>query len=309
MQAAARSAAPFDPSLFAADLHIVLAECATSGLGTEPVPAPDGSLPPVWELQQAALWPCLLAAHGCACLPEALEAFETGAKTATRAALATHLHATVTAILQGDRTLSQDGAAEAAGAPSVRGGLPPETATMEELLQWLRPSALLGLLQATLLLLRTMRWFYGGCRALFDACLLSIHVRPCVPALCVLIGTPARLFSVASVLAPPCWPAVCPCAALHCDSPAQLVAVSIRPHLLRGASVRAGAPSLMPPPMCGTLFAAQLCRVGHTRAACAGTAVGWGARAAEQHIRPAVRGGHLSGPLGKAAGRHVWLRP
>lgn len=53
---------------------------------------------------------------------------------------------------------------------------PPESAPMEDLLQWLRPAAFLALLQSLALLLRVVHWFFEGCGVLMDAALSAVQV-------------------------------------------------------------------------------------------------------------------------------------
>ena len=99
------------PGVFAADLSELLAGCATSGLAAPPTPSPDGSLPSFWELQQAALWSAAVPACQIGALAACLKGWHEAAAAATRAALSKHLHASVEALLRGDRALSADGAA------------------------------------------------------------------------------------------------------------------------------------------------------------------------------------------------------
>lgn len=133
------------------------------GVGLPPTPAPDGSLPAIWELQQAALWPPFMAAQRCKRLDQCLESFSEAAVAATKAAITGHLHACIQALLKGDRG--------AGGAVA-----PPESAPMEDLLQWLRPAAFLALLQSLALLLRVVHWFYEGCGVLMGAALTAVQV-------------------------------------------------------------------------------------------------------------------------------------
>ena len=170
LQCAARARGGLDGALFDGDLHTQLAECPTAGLGAAPAPDVDGALPPVWSLQQAALWPALIASQRSGLLTDALGAFAKGATAAVRAALAAHVQACAAALLRGDRTAGHGGTRPASSSP-------PPNAAMEEQLRWLRPSAALALLQSVLLLMRALRWFYGGCGALAEAALVSVGVR------------------------------------------------------------------------------------------------------------------------------------
>lgn len=141
---------------------------AAHGVGLPPTAAADGTLPAIWELQQASLWPPFMAAQRCGQLNKSLDSFSEAAVTATKAAITSHLHACVQALLKGDRG--------AGGAVA-----PPASAPMEDLLQWLRPAAFLALLQSLALLLRVVHWFYEGCGVLMDAALSAVQVSFCTP--------------------------------------------------------------------------------------------------------------------------------
>lgn len=127
------------------------------------MPAADGALPAIWELQQASLWPPFMAAQRCCRLEPCLESFADAAVAATKSAISAHLHACVQALLKSDRG--------AGGATA-----PPDSAPMEDLLQWLRPAAFLALLQGLALQLRVVNWFYEGCGVLMDAALAAVQV-------------------------------------------------------------------------------------------------------------------------------------
>lgn len=141
------------------------------GVGLPPTPAPDGTLPAIWELQQASLWPPVMAAQRCSRLEQCLQSFTDASVAATKAAITSHLHASIQALLKSDRG--------AGGAVA-----PPQSAPMEDLLQWLRPAAFLALLQSLALLLRVVHWFFEGCGVLMDAALSAVQVCHHVPQMC-----------------------------------------------------------------------------------------------------------------------------
>lgn len=187
VQRAVRHGTDLESALFSEDLEALLQPCPTPGLGSSPKPLADGSLPPLWSLQQADTWPVLLASLRMGNLSDSAAAFASGASSAARAALSAHVQASVTALLRGDFATSTDGV-DASGQLSEAGsprcasaqkriGVPPQNSSMEEQLHWLRPSAFLALLQSMLLLMRVLRWFYSGSACLLEAALVSVQVR------------------------------------------------------------------------------------------------------------------------------------
>lgn len=150
---------------FTGDLTSHFSKGGEGGLGLPPSAGPDGNLPAIWELQQAALWPPLMAAQRTGSLEPCLSAYSEAAVAATRSAVGSHLHACVHALLRSERK----GAGESMA--------PPTNAPLEDLLQWLRPVAFAALLQSLQLLLRVLQWFYGGCAVLMDASLGTVDVR------------------------------------------------------------------------------------------------------------------------------------
>lgn len=150
---------------FTGDLTSHFSEGRDGGLWLPPSAGPDGNLPAIWELQQAALWPPLMAAQRTGSLQPCLTAFSEAAVASTRAAVGSHLHACIHALLRSERKGAQDSTA------------PPTNALLEDLLQWLRPVAFAALLQSLQLLFRVLHWFYGGCAVLMDASLSTVDVR------------------------------------------------------------------------------------------------------------------------------------
>ena len=164
------------------------------------------------------MWPAIIPAQSMDVFPECLAAFKDAAVTAARTAASTHLHASVTALLRGDRSDSASGTVPSAqprqangheadesfrndetlsdvsmvGAAGAKaGGLPPPGAAMDEQLQWLRPSAFAALLESMLVVLRTLQWFHSGCEALLHAAMLSIQVQPELAQACNTYSTQA----------------------------------------------------------------------------------------------------------------------
>ena len=156
---AVQAATSLEAFSFTGDFTKHFAEGGEGGLGLQPSPGDDGSLPAVWEVQQAALWPPLMAAQRTESLQPCLAAFSEAAVAATRTAVGSHVRACVHALLRSENK----------GAPTK--------APLEDLLQWLRPAAFAALLQSLQLLLRVLQWFYGGCGVLMDASLGTVDVR------------------------------------------------------------------------------------------------------------------------------------
>lgn len=168
---------------FTGELTSHFTDGGDGGMGLPPQPGPDGTLPAIWELQQAALWPPLMAAQRTGALKSCLSAFADAAVAATRSAVGAHLHACVHALLRSERKSAKDST-----------GVPPSlNAPLEELLQWLRPIAFAALLQSLQLLLRVLHWFYSGCGVFMDACLGTVNVRT---SSCTVSSRPCSCMSI-----------------------------------------------------------------------------------------------------------------